>query len=210
MKRCTGIGGNDRDADRVRLVSLNQIVGGDKGFTPLLRETDDEKEMKPDAELTGLLAEMGQHRDGQALLSLSQMHDLFIAGWSHAGDAEYGPVRVEDEPGMRDAFAQGPVDAVITDHNLPRFDSFASLKVAKAFDPDIPVIVLSGEIEMELDNKKVVTIRQGDVMIQRGTYHAWRNVSDKSCRMVFVLIDAKPLGIGHALPRDAGVERAKS
>jgi quercetin dioxygenase-like cupin family protein len=72
------------------------------------------------------------------------------------------------------------------------------------------IIVLSGEIEMELDNKEVVTIRQGDVMIQRGTNHAWRNVSDKPCRMVFVLIDAKPLGIGHALPRDAGVERAKS
>ena len=34
-------------------------------------------------------------------------------------------IRAEDEAGMRDAFAQGPVDAVITDHNLPRFDSFA-------------------------------------------------------------------------------------
>ena len=71
------------------------------------------------------------------------------------------------------------------------------------------IIVLSGEIEMELDNKEYVTIRQDDVMIQRGTYHAWRNVSDKPCRMVFVLVDAKPLGIGHALPRDAGMEPAK-
>ena len=59
-------------------------------------------------------------------------------------------IRAEDEAGMRDAFAQGPVDAVITDHNLPRFDSFASLKVAKAVDPDIPVIVLSGEMSEEL------------------------------------------------------------
>ncbi len=71
------------------------------------------------------------------------------------------------------------------------------------------IIVLSGEIEMELDNKEMVTIRQGDVMIQRGTYHAWRNVSDKPCRMAFVLVDAKPLGIGHALPREAGVEKTK-
>ena len=59
-------------------------------------------------------------------------------------------VRVEDEAGMRDAFAQGPVDAVITDHNLPRFDSFASLKVAKSVDPDLPVIVLSGEMSEDL------------------------------------------------------------
>lgn len=58
--------------------------------------------------------------------------------------------RVEDEAGMREAFAQGRVDAVITDHNLPRFDSFASLKVAKSVDADIPVIVLSGEMSEEL------------------------------------------------------------
>lgn len=58
--------------------------------------------------------------------------------------------RVEDEAGMRETFAAGPVDAVITDHNLPRFDSFASLKVARSVDPDIPVIVLSGEMSEEL------------------------------------------------------------
>ncbi len=58
--------------------------------------------------------------------------------------------RVEDEAGMREAFAAGRVDAVITDHNLPRFDSFASLKVAKSVDADIPVIVLSGEMSEEL------------------------------------------------------------
>jgi quercetin dioxygenase-like cupin family protein len=72
------------------------------------------------------------------------------------------------------------------------------------------IIVLDGEIEMELDDKEFVTIRQGDVMIQRGTYHAWRNVSDRPCRMAFVLVDAKPLGIGHALPRDAGLETARN
>lgn len=59
-------------------------------------------------------------------------------------------VRVEDEAAMRDAFERGPIDAVITDHNLPRFDSFASLKVAKSVDADIPVIVLSGEMSEEL------------------------------------------------------------
>ena len=59
-------------------------------------------------------------------------------------------MRVEDEAGMREAFAAGHVDAVITDHNLPRFDSFASLKVAKSVDSDIPVIVLSGEMSEEL------------------------------------------------------------
>ena len=34
-------------------------------------------------------------------------------------------------------------------------------------------------------------MRPGDVLIQRGTYHAWSNRS--GCRMAFVLIDAEPL-----------------
>jgi len=67
-------------------------------------------------------------------------------------------VRVEDEAGMRAAFAAGPIDAVITDHNLPRFDSFASIKVAKSVDSDIPVIVLSGEMSEEL---AVATLHAG-------------------------------------------------
>lgn len=58
--------------------------------------------------------------------------------------------RAEDEAGMRRAFARGPVDAVVTDHNLPHFDSFAALKVSKEIDPDLPVLVLSGEMSEEL------------------------------------------------------------
>jgi two-component system, NarL family, sensor histidine kinase UhpB len=66
--------------------------------------------------------------------------------------------RVEDEAGMREAFAAHRVDAVITDHNLPRFDSFSSIKVAKSEDSDIPVIVLSGEMSEEL---AVATLHAG-------------------------------------------------
>jgi hypothetical protein len=36
-------------------------------------------------------------------------------------------------------------------------------------------------------------MRPGDVLVQRGTYHAWSNRSDRGCRMLFVLIDAEPL-----------------
>ena len=57
------------------------------------------------------------------------------------------------------------------------------------------VICLSGEIDMDMDNS-TVTMRAGDVMIQRGTNHAWVNRSGAPARVAFVLIDAKPLGIG--------------
>jgi len=36
-------------------------------------------------------------------------------------------------------------------------------------------------------------MRPGDVLIQRGTYHAWSNRTDRIARMLFVLIDAEPL-----------------
>jgi quercetin dioxygenase-like cupin family protein len=62
------------------------------------------------------------------------------------------------------------------------------------------VIVLAGEIDMDMDDS-TVTLRAGDVMVQRGTNHAWANRSDKPARVVFVLIDAQPLGIGHAVQR---------
>ena len=58
--------------------------------------------------------------------------------------------RVEDEAGLRAAFAAGRFDVVVTDHNLPRFDSLSALRVARELDPDIPVIVLSGEMSEEL------------------------------------------------------------
>jgi quercetin dioxygenase-like cupin family protein len=56
-------------------------------------------------------------------------------------------------------------------------------------------IVLSGELAMDLDEGSV-TLRAGDVLVQRGTNHAWANRSDAPARVAFVLIDAKPLGIG--------------
>jgi len=60
------------------------------------------------------------------------------------------------------------------------------------------VIVLEGEIEMDMD-QSTVKLKAGDVMVQRGTNHAWANRSDKRARVAFVLIDAKPLGIGHPI-----------
>jgi hypothetical protein len=53
-------------------------------------------------------------------------------------------------------------------------------------------LCLEGEIWAVLDEGETL-MRPGDVMIQRGTHHAWANRSEKMCRMAFVLIDAEPL-----------------
>jgi len=57
------------------------------------------------------------------------------------------------------------------------------------------VIVLSGEIDMDMDDS-TVHLRAGDTLIQRGTNHAWANRSGEIARVAFVLIDGQPLGIG--------------
>ena len=58
------------------------------------------------------------------------------------------------------------------------------------------IAVLDGEIDMDMDDS-TVTLRAGDVMVQRGTNHAWVNRSKEPARLAIVLLDAKPLGIGH-------------
>ena len=58
------------------------------------------------------------------------------------------------------------------------------------------VIVIAGEIDMDMDDS-TVHLRAGDVMVQRGTNHAWINRGTERARVAFVLVDATPLGIGH-------------
>lgn len=53
------------------------------------------------------------------------------------------------------------------------------------------VICLAGEIDMELD-EGTVTLRSGDVMVQRGTNHAWVNRSGAVARLAVVLLDGEP------------------
>jgi quercetin dioxygenase-like cupin family protein len=49
-------------------------------------------------------------------------------------------------------------------------------------------VVLEGEITLILDEGEV-QLKQGDVVIQRGTSHAWSNRSGRNVKMLYVLID---------------------
>ncbi len=66
------------------------------------------------------------------------------------------------------------------------------------------VIVLSGEVEMEMDNS-TIKLKAGDVLVQRGTNHAWVNRGTEAARIAFILIDAEPLGIGRPVTGGATV-----
>jgi uncharacterized cupin superfamily protein len=72
--------------------------------------------------------------------------------------------------------------------------------LAETFEPDAPgmhrtdsidyVIVLDGEVWLDLDGGRETKLSCGDVVIQNGTRHAWRNRSGRPARLAFVLIGA--------------------
>lgn len=56
------------------------------------------------------------------------------------------PVRVDNAAALRMALDDGAWDIVITDHNLPGFDSAEALAIVRGKDPNLPVIIVSGSI----------------------------------------------------------------
>jgi mannose-6-phosphate isomerase-like protein (cupin superfamily) len=112
----------------------------------------------------------------------------------------------EDLPGpgeTRFFRVQFPPDAVFAD---PAFDPDAaaaeqrrqSPRLAAQMNPAAPgmhstptvdySIVLDGPIWMELDGGEIHELATGDVVIQNGTRHAWRNHRDVPATMLFVWV----------------------
>ncbi|OBT71908.1 hypothetical protein VF21_09214 [Pseudogymnoascus sp. 05NY08] len=68
-------------------------------------------------------------------------------------------------------------------------------------------VVLEGEIKLILDKGATRLMKRGDMSIQRGTLHAWKNVGaeGKWARMLYILQECKPLEIaGQELGEDYG------
>lgn len=57
-------------------------------------------------------------------------------------------------------------------------------------------ILLKGECDLELDDGTTVSLNPGDIVVQRGTMHAWVNTGAEPCVFAFVLIDADPVEAG--------------
>ena len=54
-------------------------------------------------------------------------------------------------------------------------------------------VIISGAIDMELDDGVMVKLKAGDVLVQRGTIHNWINRGTEDCVIAFMLISAKPV-----------------
>jgi mannose-6-phosphate isomerase-like protein (cupin superfamily) len=96
-----------------------------------------------------------------------------------------------------------PPDSVFTD---PGFDAaaadaeqrLASPGIAERFEPDNPgmhttdsvdyIVVLAGQVWLELDDGQLTQLRAGDTVVQNGTRHAWRNLSTEPVTLAVVLV----------------------
>lgn len=100
-----------------------------------------------------------------------------------------------------------PPDSVYAD---PSFDAsaaeaeqrIASPGIVELFEPDNPgmhttdsvdyVVVLSGEVWLELDDGQFAHLRTGDTVVQNGTRHAWRNLGTEPVTLAVVQVGAVP------------------
>ncbi len=84
------------------------------------------------------------------------------------------------------------------DHEAAAREYFERLPgLAETFERDEPAmhatptvdyaVVLEGEIWLEVDDHQTVHLRRGDVVVQNGTRHGWRNKGSQSATMLFVL-----------------------
>ncbi|PYH94497.1 hypothetical protein BO71DRAFT_398851 [Aspergillus ellipticus CBS 707.79] len=63
-------------------------------------------------------------------------------------------------------------------------------------------VILKGSVQLILDDGVEKTLSEGDVFVQRGTMHGWKNVTDQYCRFMAVIIPSNPAktGAGEELP----------
>ena len=68
-------------------------------------------------------------------------------------------------------------------------------------------VVLEGEIDLILDSGESRHMKRGDISVQRGTNHAWKNRSETSwARMLYVLQPAEKIVINGEEMKDNSTE----
>jgi mannose-6-phosphate isomerase-like protein (cupin superfamily) len=140
----------------------------------------------------------GHDETGRAMVILDGPAKTYELGQS--GMTLFDVWRTADPPEPVRATEADPVEAPL-DFNIPRTgvrlryldyppaDPGAAPFMHRTASVDFAVVV-SGEMTMLMDDSEVV-LNAGDVVVQRGTNHAWVNRSGRLCRMLFVIIGAE-------------------
>ncbi|GAA1682718.1 cupin domain-containing protein [Fodinicola feengrottensis] len=121
-------------------------------------------------------------------------------GSPHRAEAYYPP-----RDGSRFMINTIPPGELVPPTNVDTAAALAELErqmpgAMAAMEPDAPgmhttdsldyVLIVSGEVTLELDDGERTVLRAGDVVVQNGTRHAWRNHGTETCMIVGVAIGA--------------------
>ncbi|MGA7487655.1 MAG: cupin domain-containing protein [Xanthobacteraceae bacterium] len=140
----------------------------------------------------------GHDRDGRAVVAIDEIAQNIVR--KRAGYASCVVWATENFPADNTDATDGASRDVPT--SVPNGTVFRVVRYEPGVAPRIHRtdsldygVVISGEIDMELDGGEV-HLRAGDVIVQRGTVHNWINRGTEPCVVAFVLTSAEPLAIG--------------
>jgi len=137
------------------------------------------------------------------------------------GPAAAGLSYVPDPGGTRLMIVRFPPDTIFS---APDFDPVEAAReqvaclpgLAELFEVDDPGfhrtptfdygIVLDGEIVLQLD-ETATTLQTGDVVVQNGTRHAWRNPGSAPATVAFILIGSTSSTLGVSDPQSISLEQ---
>jgi len=140
----------------------------------------------------------GHDASGRALVKIDEIAKNVVSGRPGANAAVVWTT--EGFPANNDGDADEglrKVGTTLTNGTVFRVIEFSPGVAARNHRTDSIdyIVIMSGEIDMELDGS-VVHLKAGDVMVQRGTIHNWVNRGTEPCVLAVVLVDAKPVEAG--------------
>jgi mannose-6-phosphate isomerase-like protein (cupin superfamily) len=113
-----------------------------------------------------------------------------------AGGTRFAIVHFPPESKTAEAAARGVDMKTANQEFFKNFPGLAELMEAK--NPGMHTsqtvdygVILSGEVELELDDGKIQRLKPGDCFIQNGTRHRWRNPGTVECVAAAVLVGAR-------------------
>jgi quercetin dioxygenase-like cupin family protein len=124
-----------------------------------------------------------------------------VAAFAQCYVTEGFPVQLSDDVDLRvyKTYLDKPPGIVVNNGTVLRYVDIApgkSSPMHRTLSLDFGVL-MEGEIELVLDSGETKKMEKGDLCVQRGTMHAWRNTSDKDwARMLFILQPSSPIKIG--------------
>jgi quercetin dioxygenase-like cupin family protein len=114
-------------------------------------------------------------------IGTAAFHELWITDATPAAIAA-----TEPEPTDRPVRTPPPADGVVV--RFTEMAPGAESPMHRTETVDVGV-VLEGETWLLLDDGSETRMGAGDVVVQRGTNHAWENRSERVVKMAFVMID---------------------